>query len=169
MTITVIENLWDIVFGISMKYPIRHPSAPNTGEHTSTHIIEVITFMPRIIPNVGGRHPGACSMVALYPVAAAAEHLKVLGHRLATLRPRHDVIPLHLLKLEVPSASGADTLLPLIRRPLLRLRERPYVQRPLVLAPRKQVFVDAAFLLHVIILAKMRFAYSRERRRLACF
>ena len=87
------------------------------------------------------------SMVALHPVAPTAEHLKVLGHRLAALRPRHDVIPLHLLKLEVPSAFGADTLLPFIRRPLPRLRERPYVQRPLVLAPRKQVLVDTAFLL----------------------
>ena len=57
------------------------------------------------------------SMVALHPVAPTAEHLKVLGHRLAALRPRHDVIPLHLLKLEVPSAFGADTLLSLIRHP----------------------------------------------------
>ena len=49
-------------------------------------------------------NPGACSMVALHTVAPAAEHLKIFGHRLAALRPRHDVIPLHLLKLEVSSA-----------------------------------------------------------------
>ena len=130
--------------------------------YQASHHSQAIDFILRLRFN-------SHSMVALYPVATAAEHLKVFGYRLAALRPRHDVIPLHLPVLEMPSALRADSFLLLVRRPLLRLRERPYVQRPLVLAPRKQVLVDTAFLLHVIILAKMRFAYSRERRRLACF
>ena len=67
-------------------------------------------------------------LIAFEGVAAAAEHLEVLRHGLAALRPRHDVVALHLPIIEMPVADGADTFLPLVGRALVVVIEHAEVQ-----------------------------------------
>ena len=52
--------------------------------------------------------------VRLSSVAFLAQHLAVACYRPPAFRPRRDMVGVHLLYLEVPSAGGADALLPLI-------------------------------------------------------
>ena len=55
-------------------------------------------------------------MIAFLDITLHAEHLAVLGHGLAALRPRNDVIALHLLKFERLAAERALVPLSFIRR-----------------------------------------------------
>ena len=52
--------------------------------------------------------------VRLSPVAFLAQHLAVACYRPPAFRPRRNVVGVHLLYLKMPSAGGADALLPLI-------------------------------------------------------
>lgn len=70
-------------------------------------------------------------------VVCFTEHLAILDGRVATLRPRGDVVCFHFL--EVPTlqealigAEGAHPLLPLIGAPLLAGCESANMQRTLV-------------------------------------
>ena len=66
---------------------------------------------------------------ALALVALRAEHLEIVRQRLAALAPRDDVVALHFGEFEVLAADRAEPALLRVGGLLLRVGERPQVQK----------------------------------------
>ncbi len=70
-------------------------------------------------------------VVALLQIAVSTEHLAVIGRCVTALRPRDDVICLHILKLKRLAANGALVTLLLIGRLCVSCVEAPNAKQPL--------------------------------------
>ncbi len=83
-------------------------------------------------------------MVALAPVAVAAEKLAVPDRRRAALAPRRHMVRLHLTVVEDAQALRADPLLLLVDPTLDLLGEGAQTKFPLIAG--QEIFVDASWM-----------------------
>lgn len=89
------------------------------------------------------------SVVALFDVACGAKHLAVIECGLTALRPRDDVVSLHLLDGELFPADGALAVLFSVFDGFLLARERTKAQQPFI--TRQQVLEHAGLLRDFIV------------------
>ena len=105
----------------------------------------------------------SCLLAALPSVAFAAEHLAVGGNGAPTFHPWRYMVGFHLLNLEVSSANGAYTLLPLIDLALGIVVKRPDAQVADVVV--EDIVEDAGLLLHITILHQISDLHADGRSR----